>query len=89
MKNLKTIDQNSLSARQIKTVCDSALAAADSSELDDASEKWTTEQQKQLETALKTVATSDESRWEKIAELVEGKSKKECVKRLDGFALMI
>ena len=46
-------------------------------------EKWTQEQQKQLENAIKTTSAKlpPKERWTKIAELVDGKSMSDCVKR--------
>jgi len=45
--------------------------------------EWSTEQQKQLETALKKYPAnaSDTERWDKISEAVTGKSKQECIAR--------
>ena len=43
--------------------------------------EWTPEQQKCLETGLKTYPSSDPDRWVKIAGDVPGKSKKECIGR--------
>uniref|UniRef100_A0A8C6QEY3 DnaJ homolog subfamily C member 2 n=1 Tax=Nannospalax galili TaxID=1026970 RepID=A0A8C6QEY3_NANGA len=42
---------------------------------------WTTEEQKLLEQALKTYPLNTPERWEKIAEVVPGRTKKECMKR--------
>jgi acyl-CoA-binding protein len=44
-------------------------------------DEWTFEQQKQLETGLKTIPSKDEKRWDKIAALVDGKTRKECIAR--------
>lgn len=52
-------------------------------------DKWSSEQQKQLEVALKAVDTKDAQRWEKIAEQVEGKSKKQCMQRYKKLVQMI
>jgi DnaJ family protein C protein 2 len=41
---------------------------------------WTAEQQAALESALRSVPKGDD-RWDRIAELVPGKSKRECVER--------
>jgi len=47
------------------------------------STEWSTDQQKQLETALKKYPAnaSDTERWDKISAAVTGKSKQECVAR--------
>ena len=43
---------------------------------------WTKEEQKQLEAAMKQYSDkTDGQRWDKIADMVEGKTKKECVAR--------
>lgn len=42
---------------------------------------WTPEEQKLLEQAMRTYGASVESRWEKIAECIPARSKKDCMKR--------
>jgi DnaJ family protein C protein 2 len=42
---------------------------------------WTAEEQKLLEQALKSYPASDKERWEKIAECLPARSKKDCMKR--------
>lgn len=42
---------------------------------------WTSEEQKLLEQALKTYPVNTPERWEKIADAVPGRSKKDCMKR--------
>ena len=47
---------------------------------------WSTEQQKALEEALQKVPASvGQARWDRIAELVPGKTRGECVKRYKGI----
>lgn len=60
-----------------------AAAAAASAEADAAAPDWTAEQQRALETALRTFPASMDKneRWVKIAEAVPGRTKKECVER--------
>jgi len=44
--------------------------------------EWTPKQQKQLEEALKTLKDyKEKDKWDKIAEVVEGKTRSECVAR--------
>ncbi|RXM32306.1 DnaJ-like subfamily C member 2 [Acipenser ruthenus] len=51
------------------------------SSADGTASPWTTEEQKLLEQALKTYPVSTPERWEKIAGVVPGRSKKDCMKR--------
>eukprot|EP00051_Salpingoeca_urceolata_P003748 m.60335 g.60335 ORF g.60335 m.60335 type:complete len:137 (+) comp13079_c0_seq4:1462-1872(+) len=44
-------------------------------------EAFTQEQQRALEDALRAVPSSDSERWDKIAQLVKGKSKADCIAR--------
>uniref|UniRef100_A0A0N4Z3P0 DnaJ homolog subfamily C member 2 n=1 Tax=Parastrongyloides trichosuri TaxID=131310 RepID=A0A0N4Z3P0_PARTI len=44
-------------------------------------DEWTKEEQKALETALRTYSAKEDDRWDKIAAAVGTKNKKECVKR--------
>jgi hypothetical protein len=48
---------------------------------------WTTEEQKLLEQALKTYPVNTPERWEKIAEAVPGRTKKDCMRRYKVMAL--
>ncbi|XP_068132326.1 dnaJ homolog subfamily C member 2 [Hyperolius riggenbachi] len=50
---------------------------------------WTTEEQKLLEQALKTYPVNTPERWEKIAEAVPGRSKKDCIKRYKELVEMV
>lgn len=50
---------------------------------------WTTEEQKLLEQALKTYPVSTPERWEKIADTVPGRSKKDCMKRYKELVEMV
>ncbi|KAM4677643.1 dnaJ homolog subfamily C member 2 [Discoglossus pictus] len=50
---------------------------------------WTTEEQKLLEQALKTYPVNTPERWEKIAEAVPGRSKKDCMKRYKELVEMV
>ena len=42
---------------------------------------WTNDEQKRLEQALKTYPASVKERWDRIAEAVPTRTKKECMKR--------
>ncbi|XP_041347493.1 dnaJ homolog subfamily C member 2-like [Gigantopelta aegis] len=50
---------------------------------------WTTDEQKMLEQALKTYNASTPERWEKIAEAVNTRSKKDCMKRYKEICEMV
>lgn len=66
-----------------------AANASDNTNKAPAMDVWSPEQQKQLETALRTVPATDAQRWEKIASAVDGKTKKECVKRYKHLAELV
>ncbi|XP_077120839.1 dnaJ homolog subfamily C member 2 [Ranitomeya variabilis] len=55
----------------------------------DSSTPWTTEEQKLLEQALKTFPVNTPERWEKIADAVPGRSKKDCMKRYKELVEMV
>lgn len=50
---------------------------------------WTTEEQKLLEQALKTYPVNTPERWEKIAEAVPGRTKKDCMRRYKELVEMV
>lgn len=50
---------------------------------------WTPEDQLALESALKSVPADDPARWDHVADLVPGKSKKDCITRVKEIAAMI
>ncbi|TEB19984.1 SANT/Myb domain containing protein, partial [Perkinsus sp. BL_2016] len=50
---------------------------------------WTPEDQLALENALKTVPVNDPARWDRVAELIPGKSKKECLTRVKEIAAIL
>ncbi|XP_053320234.1 dnaJ homolog subfamily C member 2 [Spea bombifrons] len=50
---------------------------------------WTTEEQKLLEQALKTYPVNTPERWEKIADAVPGRSRKDCMKRYKELVEMV
>ncbi|KAM5173066.1 dnaJ homolog subfamily C member 2 [Mantella aurantiaca] len=50
---------------------------------------WTTEEQKLLEQALKTYPVNTPERWERIADAVPGRSKKDCMKRYKELVEMV
>ncbi|XP_014248388.1 dnaJ homolog subfamily C member 2 [Cimex lectularius] len=50
---------------------------------------WTAEEQSLLEQALKTYPSSTEERWDKIADCIPTRSKKDCMKRYKDLVQMI
>ncbi|KAJ1520255.1 hypothetical protein ONE63_004462 [Megalurothrips usitatus] len=50
---------------------------------------WTNDEQQQLEQALKTFPNGTEERWDRIAEAVPTRSKKDCMKRFKELADMV
>lgn len=50
---------------------------------------WTAEEQRLLEQALKTYPTSTPERWDRIAECVPSRSKKDCMKRYKDLVEMV
>ncbi|XP_058959780.2 dnaJ homolog subfamily C member 2 [Pocillopora verrucosa] len=64
----------------------------DASQSGDAAQQtsaWTSEEQRLLENALRTYPTSTPERWERIAEAVPGRTKKECMKRYKDLVEMV
>jgi hypothetical protein len=54
-----------------------------------AEESWSSSQQKQLESALKSTDSKDPERWDKIAKAVDGKTKKQCIQRYKDLVQML
>jgi len=52
-------------------------------------EPWAPEEQKVLEQALKTYPSSTPERWDRIAETLPGRSKKDCMKRYKELAELV
>uniref|UniRef100_A0A0V0G6V0 DnaJ homolog subfamily C member 2 n=1 Tax=Triatoma dimidiata TaxID=72491 RepID=A0A0V0G6V0_TRIDM len=52
-------------------------------------EAWTAEEQRLLEQALKTYPTNTQERWDRIAECVKSRTKKECILRYKELAEMV
>ncbi|KAI6233855.1 DnaJ-like protein subfamily C member 2 [Aphelenchoides fujianensis] len=77
---------NALQKQPVGVQNDPTVDAAKSA---DAAEVWTAAQQKQLETALKTTDSKDAQRWEKIADQVDGKTKKQCMQRYKKLVQMV
>lgn len=50
---------------------------------------WTSEEQRLLEKALRTYPANTPERWERIAEAVPGRTKKECMKRYKDLVEMV
>lgn len=50
---------------------------------------WTSEEQRLLENALRSYPASTPERWERIAEAVPGRTKKECMKRYKDLVEMV
>ena len=47
---------------------------------------WSAVEQKSLEAALKSIGKEEDDRWDKVAALVPGRSRKECIRRCKDIA---
>jgi DnaJ family protein C protein 2 len=81
-RNVLNVDESGISKK-----LDGVTLNGDSKKLSNGDVKvkqevaWTTTEQQLLEQALKTYPASTPERWDKIAECIPNRSKKECIKR--------
>ncbi|XP_071054215.1 dnaJ homolog subfamily C member 2 [Onthophagus taurus] len=83
--NLKKEKRNVVvTADESKKIDDEKIAingGMTNGELKQVDKPWTTQEQQLLEQALKTYPASTQERWDKIADCVPGRTKKDCMKR--------
>jgi DnaJ family protein C protein 2 len=85
-KSAKTSTADSMSKSEDRAEEKQASVAEEKSgnsseKQDQVTEDWTPKQQQQLEFALRHVFKDHPDRWEEIAKIVQGKTKKDCIKR--------
>lgn len=85
-KELKIIDRSDISQKDPGTpaVNGTTTTKADVKEVKETKEAkpWTKEEQSLLEQAIKTYPVSTPDRWDRIAECIPNRNKKECLKRV-------
>jgi DnaJ family protein C protein 2 len=91
-KELKIIDQADISHKDAEEIKAAAQAAAKTTKKngipngdvpkEPESKPWTKEEQALLEQAIKTFPNTTPDRWDRIAECVPNRTKKECLKRV-------
>lgn len=94
---MKAVKADEVTGSGGKSILVSTTAAADkstdsvtaSNAAPTGDDEWSAEQQRQLEKALRETKATDPERWEKIAAIVEGKNKKQCVKRYKRLAELV
>ena len=77
----KRLDQNTLKINNKKAQSNDTGRNADGFSMIKSDKPWTAEEQQLLEQALKTYSSSTPERWDRIAECVPNRSKKDCMKR--------
>lgn len=85
-KELRHIDSSEISTKDpgdsSKSKVNGTAAKPESKEPKELSKTWTKEEQALLEQAIKTYPLSTPDRWDRIAECVPNRSKKECLRRV-------
>ncbi|KAJ8382058.1 hypothetical protein SKAU_G00028360 [Synaphobranchus kaupii] len=89
--NKKAFEKFKKEHAAVPTTVDNAVPSErfDASGAEANTASWTTEEQKLLEQALKTFPVSTPERWEKIAAVVPGRTKKDCMKRYKELVEMV
>ncbi|KAG5845662.1 dnaJ homolog subfamily C member 2 [Anguilla rostrata] len=89
--NKKAFEKFKKEHAAVPTTVDNAVPSErfDASGAEANAASWTTEEQKLLEQALKTFPVSTPERWEKIASVVPGRTKKDCMKRYKELVEMV
>lgn len=76
------VKQNGIDSSGTKTPAKASTGASPSTPAQDTGRAWTKEEQALLEQAIKTYPVSTPDRWDRIAECIPNRTKKDCLRRV-------
>lgn len=76
------VRQNGIDSSGTKTPAKASTGASPSTPAQDTGRAWTKEEQALLEQAIKTYPVSTPDRWDRIAECIPNRTKKDCLRRV-------